>query len=230
MEAHSRCLSIFSLYCCLREKIVSIAALTAFWAVSFLLVLTPGADWAYAISAGLRGRSFVLPSVIGLACGAMLATVAVAAGVGSLVEQNPMLLTLLTIAGAAYLAWLGIAMLRHPSPVSADSEHAQAVQSGSWRWAVKGASVSGLNPKQLLLLLALLPQFVRPSDPWPVAAQILALGALHTASCGVVYFGVGWGSQSVLRARPSAALVVSRISGVLMLVIAMALLIDIAVH
>lgn len=207
---------------------MSIAALTAFWAVSFLLVITPGADWAYVISAGLRGRPFVLPSVVGLACGALLATLAVAAGVGSLVEQNPMLLTLLTIAGAAYLAWLGIAMLRHPSAVSSDSEHAQEVGQGSWRWAVKGASVSGLNPKQLLLLLALLPQFVHPADSWPVAAQIMALGAVHAASCALVYYGVGWSSQSVLRARPAAALLVSRISGSLMLLIATLLLLDIA--
>ena len=209
---------------------MSFAAITAFWAVSFLLVITPGADWAYVISAGLRGRPFVLPSVVGLTCGALLATLAVAAGVGSLVEQNPMLLTLLTIAGAAYLAWLGIAMLRHPSQVSADSEHAQKDEGDTWRWAVKGASVSGLNPKQLLLLLALLPQFVRPAEPWPVAAQIMALGAVHAGSCALVYFGVGWGSQSVLRARPSAALVVSRVSGVLMLVIALWLLAEAALH
>ena len=209
---------------------MSFAALTAFWAVSFLLVITPGADWAYVISAGLRGRPFVLPSVVGLACGALLATLAVAAGVGSLVEQYPMLLTLLTIAGSAYLAWLGVAMLRHPSVVSAESAHAQSMQERPWRWAVKGASVSGLNPKLLLLLLALLPQFVRPAAPWPVFAQIMALGAVHAASCCFVYYGVGWSSQSVLRSRPAAALAVSRLSGTLMLLIAALLLGDIAVQ
>ena len=209
---------------------MSFAALTAFWAVSFLLVITPGADWAYVISAGLRGRPFVLPSVVGLACGALLATLAVAAGVGSLVEQNPVLLNLLTIAGAAYLAWLGLAMLRHPSAVSADSEHAQAAGPGIWHWTVKGASVSGLNPKQLLVVLALLPQFVRPAAPWPVFAQIMALGAVHAASCCFVYYGVGWSSQSVLRSRPAAALAVSRLSGTLMLLIAALLLGDIAVQ
>ena len=77
---------------------------------------------------------------------------------------------------------------------------------------------------------ALLPQFVRPAEPWPVAAQIMALGAVHAGSCALVYFGVGWGSQSVLRARPSAALVVSRVSGVLMLVIALLLLAEAALH
>jgi threonine/homoserine/homoserine lactone efflux protein len=80
-----------------------------------------------------------------------------------------------------------------------------------------------------LLLLALLPQFVRPADSWPVFAQIMALGAVHAASCAVVYFGVGWGSQSVLRSRPPPRLP-SRLSGTLMLLIAAVLLGEIAVQ
>lgn len=206
---------------------MSFAVLTAFWAISFLLVLTPGADWAYAISAGLRGRKLVLPAVIGLAVGALLATLAVAAGVGALVAQNPALLTALTATGALYLAWMGIGLWRSPAAISSASDEASAAR---WRWTLKGASVSGLNPKQLLLLLALLPQFVRPGDSWPVFAQIMALGAVHAASCAVVYFGVGWGSQSVLRSRPQAALAVSRLSGTLMLVIAALLLGETALH
>ena len=67
-------------------------------------------------------------------------------------------------------------------------------------------------------------------DPVPVAAQIMALGAVHAGSCALVYFGVGWGSQSVLRSRPAAALAVSRLSGTLMLVIAAVLLGEIAVQ
>ena len=204
---------------------MSYAALTAFWAVSFLLVLTPGADWAYVISAGLRGKRLVLPATVGLACGALLATLAVVAGVGALVARNPALLTALTATGALYLAWMGVGLWRSPAAISSGSD---AETGTRWHWTVKGASVSGLNPKQLLLLLALLPQFVRPADSWPVAAQIMALGAVHAASCALVYYGVGWSSQSVLRARPAAALLVSRISGSLMLLIATLLLLDIA--
>ncbi|MEB5966566.1 LysE family translocator [Comamonas testosteroni] len=206
---------------------MSYAALTAFWAVSFLLVLTPGADWAYVISAGLRGRRLVLPATLGLACGALLATLAVAAGVGALVARNPALLTALTATGALYLAWLGVGLWRSPTSISTAAE---AETGTRWHWTVKGASVSGLNPKQLLLLLALLPQFVQPGDSWPVFAQIMVLGAVHAASCAVVYFGVGWGSQSVLRSRPAAALAVSRLSGSLMLAIATVLLGEIAVQ
>ena len=52
-----------------------------FWVVSFLLIMTPGADWAYAISAGINGRR-VVPAVVGLMSGHLLATLVVVAGVG----------------------------------------------------------------------------------------------------------------------------------------------------
>lgn len=60
---------------------MSISAFAAFWAVSILFVITPGVDWAYAISAGLRGR-VVVPAVGGLLTGHLVATILVAAGVG----------------------------------------------------------------------------------------------------------------------------------------------------
>jgi LysE type translocator len=115
----------------------------AFWAVSFLLVITPGADWAYAIAAGLRHR-VVLPAVGGLLVGHLVATAVVAAGVGALVARSPLVLTVLTVVGATYLLWLGIGMLAHPAAPQADTEE----PAGSWlRQAAKGAGISGLNPK-----------------------------------------------------------------------------------
>jgi threonine/homoserine/homoserine lactone efflux protein len=194
----------------------------AFWAVSILFVITPGADWAYAISAGLKGR-VVIPAVGGLLSGHLLATLIVAAGVGTLVANHPLALTVLTVAGAGYLLWLGINMLARPSAPRADNVQA----SGSWRrWAIKGLCVSGLNPKVFLLFLALLPQFTDVAAPWPVPLQMIALGLAHTVSCGVIYLLVGFGSQIVLRARPAAAQRVSRVSGAAMIIIAVALLIE----
>ena len=199
---------------------MTISVLAAFWAVSFLFVITPGADWAYAISAGMRGRG-VTPAVAGLLSGHLLATVIVAAGVGALVASNPMILTVLTIAGSLYLLWLGVSLLRNP----ATPESGQVQCSDSWtRWAWKGLCVSGLNPKVLLLFLALLPQFTDPLSTWPIPVQIIALGALHAVSCGVVYLMVGFSAQAVLQTRPSAAKNVSRLSGTVMIIIAVVLL------
>ncbi|MGO4430747.1 LysE family translocator, partial [Streptomyces sp. MCAF7] len=131
---------------------MAVGSVIAFWGVSFLLVLVPGADWAYAIAAGLRDRT-VLPAVGGLLAGHMALTAVVAGGVATVVARSPLVLTVLTAVGAAYLVWLGIATLARPSAPMAGAEGSV----GSWlRRAVKGAGISGLNPKALLLFLALL--------------------------------------------------------------------------
>jgi threonine/homoserine/homoserine lactone efflux protein len=192
-----------------------LAALGAFWAVSMLFVLTPGADWAYAISSGLRHRR-IGPAVGGLLAGHLLATLVVAAGVATLLAGSPSVLVVLTVGGAGYLVWLGVGMLRHPAHVQADAGEADASSS---RQFLRGFGISGLNPKVFLLFLALLPQFVVSTAAWPVAGQILALGLVHVANCAVVYTGVGLGARKVLHARPGAARWVSRISGAVMILI-----------
>ncbi|GLY17681.1 lysine transporter LysE [Kineosporia sp. NBRC 101677] len=193
----------------------------AFWAVSALLVLTPGADWAYAITAGLRYRS-VLPAISGLLAGYLVITVVVAAGAAALITSTPGALTVLTLAGAGYLAYLGITTILDPPTPQADGSG-----EGSWlTQAGRGAMVSGFNPKALLLFLALLPQFTDPAAAWPLTVQLVALGGLHMLMCAVVYTGVGTGSRTLLRARPAAARLVARCSGVAMTAISAGLLIE----
>ncbi len=141
----------------------------------------------------------------------------------ALVARSPLVMTVLTVAGAAYLVWLGIGTLVRPSAPQAGAEQA----AGSWaRQVVKGAGISGLNPKLFLLFLALLPQFTDPDARWPLAVQIVALGLVHVASCAVVYTGVGTGARRVLRTRPAAARMVSRFSGAAMVVIGVVLLVE----
>jgi len=199
---------------------MSLSIFAAFWAVSVLFIITPGADWSYAISAGIRGRR-VVPAVAGMLSGHLVATLIVAAGAGSVIAAAPGVLTTLTVAGAGYLLWLGLSMLRTPSSPTAG----QKKDVGSrLKWALKGFCISGLNPKVFLLFLALLPQFTDIHAAWPLPLQMIALGLVHVISCGVVYLFVGYGSGTVLRTRPRAAQNVSRISGGLMIVIAVLLL------
>ncbi|MFZ3184372.1 MAG: lysine transporter LysE [Pseudomonadales bacterium RIFCSPLOWO2_12_59_9] len=199
---------------------MTLSVFMAFWAVSFLFVITPGADWAYAISAGVRGR-VVVPAVSGLLLGHLIATGLVASGVGGLAATHPMAFSVLTVMGAAYLLWLGINMLVRPSvALASDVQGAE-----SWvNWAIKGVCVSGLNPKVLLLFLALLPQFTDAAATWPVPMQIIALGLIHTCSCGVIYLLVGFSAQAVLQTRPQTSRVVSRFSGAVMIILAVFLL------
>ncbi|MCM7773161.1 LysE family translocator [Enterobacter asburiae] len=200
---------------------MEMSIVAGFWVVSFLLIMTPGADWAYAISAGINGRR-VVPAVMGLMSGHLLATLVVVAGVGVVIAQHPLALTGLTIAGALYLLWLGIGLLRHPAAPEKATHHA-----GNWRqWAVKGLCISGLNPKVFLLFLALLPQFTDPTGSWSIAMQMSALGVMHLITCTLVYLLVGYGSKAVLATRPQAARLVSMASGGIMVLIALILLFE----
>lgn len=193
----------------------------AFWAVAIAFVVTPGADWAYMVTAGIAGR--VAPAEIGLMCGHVAYVTAVAAGVGALVARYPVSLTAITLTGAAYLVWLGAGVIRHPSRVDAGANDDSAP---TRIWLARGIGVSGLNPKVPILLLALLPQFTDPNAGWPVSAQIGALGALHVMTCAVVYAAVGLGAHRILGARPGMAVVVSRASGALMIVLGAVLLVE----
>lgn len=196
------------------------AGVVAFWSLSLMLAITPGADWAYAISAGLRYRT-VTPAVGGLLLGHLAATVLVAAGVAALLARSPLIMTGLTLAGAVYLIWLGVSTLARPStPHAGDGPTDQ-----SWmRQTVKGFGISGLNPKVFLLFLAILPQFIDPQSSWPTGAQIMLLGMIHIATCAVIYTGVGAGARVVLTTRPAVARAVTRCSGAAMTVIGVILL------
>lgn len=200
-----------------------LASIPPFWAVSLLMTLSPGADWAYVIASGLRGRRVMLPAVVGLVLGHALVTLLVACGLGLIVARTPWLMTVLTVAGALYLLWLGVQMLLHPAlPVAGDD-----AQAGPWsRWLIKGTCISGLNPKVLLLLLAMLPQFIDTTLALSTTQQVLVLGAVHLVNCFGVYLPVGFASSAVLRTRPAAARWVGRISGVVMVGIAMGLLVE----
>lgn len=201
---------------------MSIGSFAAFWVVSILFVITPGVDWAYAISTGLRHRS-PLPAVAGMLSGHLAATAVVAAGAGALVTRVPAVLVVLTVAGALYLVWLGVGMVRQPAAVQVDGEAAGEPSRG--RQFGKGLGVSVLNPKVFLLFLALLPQFTDPQGSWSAAVQMFALGCVHVLSCAVVYLAVAYSAKRILRARPRAAQVVTRISGAAMVVIGALLLI-----
>ncbi len=135
--------------------------LISFLALDLLLVCVPGADWAYAITAGLRDRS-VTWAVGGLVAGYALHTLLAAAGLAVLVAGSPGLLTVLTVAGAAYLVWPGWSVLRRPGTPGAAAQDGPAARGGRLpgRVFLRGATISGLNPKGLLLYLSVLPQFL----------------------------------------------------------------------
>jgi threonine/homoserine/homoserine lactone efflux protein len=201
---------------------MNLSAVLAFWGVCLVLIIVPGADWAFVVSTGLRGRS-VVPAVGGLVVGYTVLTAVVAAGVGTLVARDPVLLTALTVAGGGYLIWRGAATLAAPAP---DLRPASAapVPAPVGPTLARGLGVSGLNPKGLLLFLALLPQFTDRHESWPLPGQLALLGVVFTVTCGAFYLGLGSVVRAILLPRPWTARAVTRLSGASMIVIGAVLL------
>jgi threonine/homoserine/homoserine lactone efflux protein len=193
---------------------MSVNAIFAFWGVALLLIVVPGADWAFTLGAGVHQRA-VVPAVGGLVIGYAAMTAVVAAGVGALVAGSPAALTVLSVIGGAYLMWHGALTLRQAAASGTASSPARS----GWSTLTKGIGVSGLNPKGLLVFLALLPQFTDRGDSWPIAGQIAVLGLVFTLTCAAFYLLLGTFARTILQSRPSAAEIVTRISGIGMLVV-----------
>ena len=196
--------------------VVDINLVLGFWLTAFLLISAPGADWAFVLSSSMRGNS-VFTTVSGLVAGYTLITLLVAAGLGTLVTRSPVVLTSITLIGGCYLAWLGILTLRHPAqPLT---ENARGDVGTNRSRFFEGIGVSGLNPKGLLVFLAILPQFTRSGSSIPVPIQMILLGIVFIVTCIAVYVSLGTFAEKVLSSRPSAARLLSRISGLGMLTI-----------
>ncbi|PTW91534.1 threonine/homoserine/homoserine lactone efflux protein [Microbacteriaceae bacterium MWH-Ta3] len=199
---------------------MSVELLLAYWVVSFLLTITPGADWAFVIAAGLREKS-VVPSVAGLLVGYTGLTAVVAAGLAVIVSQSELAMLALSVSGGVYLLWLGFTTLKNPTVPTDDDD---APRGSAWTRLWVGAGVSGLNPKALLLFVALLPQFVDSDGAWPIGLQLALLGLIHMLNTAAVYSLVGVFAARILRSRPATAVFVSRLSGMSMVLIGLVLL------
>lgn len=206
----------------------------AFMGVSILLLLTPGVDWAYIISSGVKGKRSMRPAVAGVLAGHVTATLLVAAGVAAIFATSAAVMLGLTIAGAAYMVWLGVQTLRQP-PSRVDSAPGQAAPGSTapgtaaqpaWRLFFKGMGLNLLNPKTYLFFLALLPQFTSPDSALPVGLQILVLGAFHMVACTAIYLAVGYGASTILVDRARVAELVRIVSGVVLVVFGLVLFIE----
>lgn len=201
---------------------MSLHLLMAYWAVSISLIMAPGADWAYAIAAGMRQRALV-PAVAGMLCGYLVITVVMAAGAGALVTDIPTVMSIFTVIGSSYLMWVGVKTFIQASDMGQHSKYAANTRLG---WGVRGFFISGVNPDALVLFLILLPQFTNRESSWSLSLQISAMGAIQMVNCAIVYFAVGLCARKILATRPLLSRCVSKVSGVAMVFIAAMLVAD----
>jgi RhtB (resistance to homoserine/threonine) family protein len=166
----------------------------AFALVAALMTISPGADTFLVVRNTLRGgRADGWLTVTGICSGVFVHALLSALGVSALLAHSATAFMMLKVAGAAYLAWLGIQSLRSaargaPSaaPAAADASRVPSVR--SFR---EGFLTNLLNPKVIVFYLALLPQFLSPGDA--VLPRSMLYAAIHFAE-GILWLGfVAWG-------------------------------------
>lgn len=155
----------------------------AFLLACVVLAVTPGPGVVYIVTRTLaQGRAAGLASVGGVAVGNLGNATAASLGLAAVLAWSSTAFTVIKLAGAAYLVYLGVQALRstprpaddHPSPHRADVP--QQAPASIFR---QGLVVALLNPKTAIFFAAFLPQFMAP-DTAP-AAQSLWLGATFVA-------------------------------------------------
>lgn len=149
--------------------------LLAFLLTAVVIIVIPGPSVLFVIGRSIAlGRRAGVLSVVGNALGTVPAVIAVAFGVGAIVASSVIAFTVIKIAGAAYLVWLGVQAIRH--------RHASIHGSGNERTSptrllTQGFVVGMTNPKTIAFFVAVLPQFVSPGVG-PIWMQLLVLGLL----------------------------------------------------
>ena len=160
-----------------------------FFAAALAVAVTPGPGIFYVAARTLAaGRSEGIASSFGTGLGGLVHVLAGAVGVSALVMASAEAFSLLKLAGAAYLIWLGIKTFRTAGQTTVLSD----TETSGWRHAFReGVIVEALNPKTAAFFLAFIPQFVDPAQGG-VAAQFVALGLvsvfLNTLADVVVTF------------------------------------------
>jgi threonine/homoserine/homoserine lactone efflux protein len=187
------------------------AHLGLFLAASALLAVTPGPGIFYVAARTLGGgRRDGLLSIAGTALGGLVHVLAGAIGVSALLMASAQAFTVLKIAGAIYLVWLGIKTFLSAK----DAEPLEAPAAGhAFR---DGIAVEAFNPKTAMFFLAFIPQFIDPGHA--VAVQFAALGVISVALNSLADIAVALAATR-LRARffgPGLLRATKRISGTLM--------------
>jgi threonine/homoserine/homoserine lactone efflux protein len=153
------------------------AHLLAFALTAFALIVVPGPSVLFTVSRALAlGRMAGVATVAGNTVGVYVQVVAVAFGIGALVERSVMVFTIVKLGGAAYLIFLGVQAIRHRQKL-AEMLGSRIENKSVARVMADGFVVGIGNPKAIVFFAAVLPQFVdRPAGQVP--QQMLLLGAI----------------------------------------------------
>ena len=177
---------------------------------AMLLAITPGPDILTVLARGIaQGRKAASVTALGLALGCINHTLILVLGVAALLKASPAAFSVIKYLGGAYLAYIGIQMIRHrgnvltPSAGNAKSLHKIFIQS---------ILANLLNPKVALFFLAFLPQFVQPG-PMAESLQLLVLGTVFMVVSLIIFLLVAFFAGGLGNKLQNHPKVFSRLQG-----------------
>lgn len=188
--------------------------------VAGLLTLVPGIDTALVLRSSItRSRGYAFSTALGISTGAMVWGVAAAVGVSALLAASEIAYRVLTLAGAAYMVWLGASLLwksraKAANHATAGEATVPAAANGQLLrgWAT-GAGTNLLNPKVGVFYIATIPQFI-PAGTSPLLTGVVLAGVhclLTMAWFTLLIFGSRFASKWLKGQRSMR--IVDRITG-----------------
>jgi threonine/homoserine/homoserine lactone efflux protein len=188
-----------------------------FFLLVFGVVLLPGLDMAFVLASSLvGGRRAGLAATAGIVAGGICHVLMTALGVMALLKLMPALFNAMLLAGAVYIAWIGWSVLRSHAALSDVPDRPARSRANTFG---QGMLTSLLNPKAYLFMLAIFPQFLKPSAG-ALWRQVLVLWLIIAVTQASIYGGLaltGDGVRGWLSARPTANARLTRAVGVMLL-------------
>lgn len=158
---------------------VGIDQLLGFGLAALVVIVIPGPSVVFVIGRAVSyGQRVALTSVLGNTLGLFVVMTLVCLGLGAIVAESIVVFTVIKLAGAAYLVWLGVQAFRHRHEMHFGAGDARAPVTG-WKALRQGFVVGVSNPKGFMMFAALLPPFVhRDAAAAAVPVQMFVLGCV----------------------------------------------------
>ncbi|MEM6678587.1 MAG: LysE family translocator [Pseudomonadota bacterium] len=187
----------------------------AFAAASAIMLSIPGPTVMLVVSYALgRGARSGLATVPGVTLGDFMAMSISLAGAGAVLATSATLFTLLKLAGAVYLIWLGIKLWRAaPGMALPQMGAAEADRSELRAMFFNSFVVTALNPKSIVFFVAFVPQFIDPAAPLLPQIVILEATFLTLAAVNIALWALLAGEMRRRLGRPSVLRLLGRAGG-----------------
>ncbi len=196
-----------------------------FLMTAILLNLTPGTDTMYIVSRSIsQGRTAGMYSALGITSGVVVHTLLAAFGLSVILTQSALLFNAIKIAGAIYLAYLGVKMIMDKS--NGNEQKSMPIHSNR-KIFFQGMVTNVTNPKVALFFLAFLPQFIHADAGSASPIPFIVLGLTFTLTGGIWCLITAYFSSmatSKLRKNVKVGTALNRLTGIVFIGMGISLL------